>query len=94
MNTKLHAITDTSGRPIRFFITAGRVSDHTGAAALMNDLPDAISVWTKFQYCPAKPKNGHAREEVSITVLMYPRLGASREEKKQGASSPTLLGRR
>ena len=44
---------DTSGRPIRFFITAGplsamqaspagqRVSDHTGAAALMNTLPDA-----------------------------------------------------
>jgi hypothetical protein len=23
MHTKLHAITDTSGRPIRFFITAG-----------------------------------------------------------------------
>jgi len=28
-----------------------------------------------------------------MTVLMYPRLGASREEKKHGASSPTLLGR-
>jgi transposase len=41
MNTKLHAITDTSGRPIRFFITAGQVSDYTGAAALMNGLPEA-----------------------------------------------------
>jgi transposase len=37
----LHAITDTSGRPIRRFITAGKVSDKTGAAALMNDLPKA-----------------------------------------------------
>tara|TARA_R110002051_G_scaffold112439_4_gene185201 strand:+ start:12114 stop:12422 length:309 start_codon:yes stop_codon:yes gene_type:complete len=29
MNTKLHAITDTRGRPIRLFITAGQVSDYT-----------------------------------------------------------------
>ncbi len=41
MNTKLHAVTDTSGRPIRLFITAGQVSDYTGAAALMNGLPKA-----------------------------------------------------
>jgi len=32
MNTKLHEITDTSGRPIRRFITVGQVSDYTGAA--------------------------------------------------------------
>ena len=32
---------DTSGRPIRLFITAGQVSDYTGAAALMNNLPEA-----------------------------------------------------
>lgn len=41
MNTKLHAVTDTSGRPVRPFITAGQVSDYTGAAALMNGLPKA-----------------------------------------------------
>ncbi|WP_157063745.1 IS5 family transposase [Phaeobacter sp. 11ANDIMAR09] len=41
MNTKLHAITDTIGRPVRLFITAGQVSDYTGAAALMNGLPKA-----------------------------------------------------
>jgi hypothetical protein len=29
-----------------------------------------------------------------MTVLIYTRLGASREEKKQGASTLTLLGRR
>ena len=33
-NTKLHAVTDTSGRPIHFFITAGQVSDYTGATAI------------------------------------------------------------
>jgi transposase len=41
MNTKLHAVTDTSGRPVCLFITAGQVSDYTGAAALMNGLPKA-----------------------------------------------------
>ena len=41
MNTKLHAVTDTSGRPIRFFMTAGQVSDYTGARALLSSLPSA-----------------------------------------------------
>ena len=41
MNTKLHAITDTSGRPIRLFITAGQISDYTGAKALLGSLPEA-----------------------------------------------------
>ena len=41
MNTKLHAVTDTKGRPIRFFMTAGQVSDYTGARALMDSLPSA-----------------------------------------------------
>jgi transposase len=33
--------TDSSGRPVRLFITAGQVSDYTGAAARMNGLPEA-----------------------------------------------------
>jgi transposase len=41
MNTKLHAIADANGHPLSFFITAGQVSDHTGAAALLDDLPKA-----------------------------------------------------
>ena len=41
MNTKLHAITDADGRPIRFFMTAGEVSDDTGPAALLDSLPKA-----------------------------------------------------
>ena len=41
MNTKLHAVTDAHGRPIRFFLTAGQVSDYTGAAALLGGLPSA-----------------------------------------------------
>lgn len=41
MNTKLHAVTDANGRPLRFFMTAGQVSDYTGAAALLSSLPRA-----------------------------------------------------
>ncbi len=41
MNTKLHAVTDTVGRPIRFFMTAGQASDYTGARALVSSLPSA-----------------------------------------------------
>jgi len=36
MNTRLHAVTDASGRPISFFITVGQVSDDTDAAALLD----------------------------------------------------------
>ena len=41
MNTKLHVLADANGRPLSFFMTAGQVSDYTGAAALLNDLPRA-----------------------------------------------------
>ncbi len=37
-NTKLHARADATGRPIGFFMSAGQVSDYTGAAALLGGL--------------------------------------------------------
>jgi len=40
MNTKFHALADANGRPLSFFMTAGQVSDYTGAA-LLDDLPKA-----------------------------------------------------
>lgn len=40
MNTKLHAICDSQGRPLNLFVTAGQVSDYTGAKALPSGLPD------------------------------------------------------
>lgn len=39
MSAKLHAVTDASGRRISFFMTAGQVSDYTGASALLDSLP-------------------------------------------------------
>ncbi len=41
LNTKLHAVTDAKGRPIRLFMTAGQVVDYTGAADLLSSLPAA-----------------------------------------------------
>ena len=41
MNTKLHAVADANGRPLSFFMTAGQVSDYTGALALLSSLPAA-----------------------------------------------------
>ena len=40
MNSKLLAVMDTGGRPIRFFITTGQVSDYNGAMALLSSLPE------------------------------------------------------
>ena len=40
MNTKLHAICDSQGRPIDLFLTAGPVSDYIGARALISGLPN------------------------------------------------------
>ena len=37
--TTTFAVTDADWRPIRFFMTAGQVSDYTGAAALLDSLP-------------------------------------------------------
>jgi transposase len=39
MNTKLHAICDSQGRPLDLFVTAGPVSDYIGARALLCSLP-------------------------------------------------------
>lgn len=41
LNTKLHAVTDADGRSLWFFLSAGQVSDYTGALALLESLPKA-----------------------------------------------------
>ena len=41
LNSKLHAVCDGEGRPIALLLTEGEVSDHEGAAALLDALPQA-----------------------------------------------------
>jgi transposase len=52
VNSKLHAVTDADGRPIRFFMTAGQVSDYTGAAALLGRLLEAEWLLADRGYMP------------------------------------------
>lgn len=40
MNTKLHAVSDATGRLIRFSMTAGQDSDYIGARALPSSLTE------------------------------------------------------
>ena len=39
MTTKIHAVVDAVGNPVRFILTPGQVSDITQAEALIADLP-------------------------------------------------------
>ncbi|CTQ34329.1 Transposase [Jannaschia rubra] len=41
MNSKLHTVCDSEGRPRTLLLTAVQVSDYTGAAALLSSLPPA-----------------------------------------------------
>jgi Transposase DDE domain len=41
MNTTVHTVTDADIRPISFSMTAGQVSDNTGAATRLGSLPKA-----------------------------------------------------
>lgn len=73
MNTKLHAICDSKGRPINFFVSAGQISDYIGARALLSSLPDAdwlLGVTTLIGsknrcktkvYAPASPAESSVR---------------------------------
>ncbi len=50
MNTKLHAVADANGRPLSFFLTAGPVSDYTGAVALLDALRQGAMVARRSAY--------------------------------------------
>jgi transposase len=41
LNSKLHAVVDGQGRPVRLHLTAGQVSDYEGARTFLPDLPAA-----------------------------------------------------
>jgi IS5 family transposase len=41
LNTKLHALPEARVTPLKLFVTAGKVSDYTGAAALLGSVPAA-----------------------------------------------------
>ena len=44
LNSKLHAVCDGRGWPVRLLLTEGQQNDHKGAAALLPDLPPAAEL--------------------------------------------------
>ncbi len=44
LNSKLHAVVDSRGKPIIMALTAGQVSDHTGAKIIYPALPEASTL--------------------------------------------------
>ena len=75
MNTKLHAVTDADGRPLRFFMTAGQVSDYTGAAALLVSLPKAE--WLLAGRCPQAGRHPPRHVEDSASRAVSPAAAKS-----------------
>lgn len=43
--TKIHALVDGWGRPIKFVLTGGNVSDYTGAEYLLSYIPEGVKVF-------------------------------------------------
>ncbi len=41
LNSKLHAVCDDTGKPVRLLLTEGQTSDYTGARRLLSSLPKA-----------------------------------------------------
>jgi len=39
MNSKLHVVCDSNGRPIQMYLSAGQTSDYVGAAGLLRHMP-------------------------------------------------------
>lgn len=68
MNTKLHAITDANGRPLSFFMTAGRVRDYTVAAALLDDLPKAQWILADRSYDADWYRNVLQAEGITLCI--------------------------
>jgi transposase len=50
LDTKLHSVTDTKGCLLKFFMTAGQVSDYTEAAVFLSSLPIALWMLTDRGY--------------------------------------------
>ena len=50
MNTKLHAICDSQGRPLNPFVNANQVGDYIDAPAMLSSLPDVDWLLGDFGY--------------------------------------------
>ena len=68
MNSKLHAVCDSEGRPRSLFLTAGQASDFTGAAALLSSMPAAKALLADKGYDADWFRNALADRKVEACI--------------------------
>lgn len=74
MTSKLHAVTDAAGRPLRMFLTgSGQRSDDIGARALLEALPPAKHLLADRRYDADWYRE--ARDDNGITACIPSRKG-------------------
>jgi len=88
MNSKLHAVTDGYGRPVALLLSEGQMSDHKGAALLLNSLPPARQMIADRGYDSAWYRQALATR--GITPCIPPR----KNRKKPEGYSKTLYKKR
>ncbi len=85
LNSKLHAVCDSRGRPVRLLLTAGQISDYEGARTLLPDLPAARFLLADKGYdanwfrdgligkgiCPCIPPKKNRKHGVNFDKTMY-----------------------
>jgi len=59
LTTKIHTVTDTQGRPLRFILTAGQAHDNTTASDLLADRPTTGVIADKAY------DNNHLRQRIA-----------------------------
>jgi transposase len=84
MNTKLHTLCDTQGRPVRFHLTEGQRGDFKGADMLLKSLPKAE---------PLIGDNGYDSDNIRNTPMergITPCIPSERNRKKPAKYCRTL----
>jgi len=80
MNTKLHALGDALGRPIRLYLTEGQRSDFKGAYVLLPDLPPTKMLLGDRGY------DGNKVRKIIQSRMLHP---ASRQRRTAKSKSNT-----
>jgi transposase len=68
LNTKLHALCDNSGRPVRLHLTEGQRSDFKGAYVLLKDLPQAETLIGDRGYDSNKIRTLLAQQKINPCI--------------------------
>lgn len=71
MNSKLHALGDSQGRPIRLHLTAGQRSDFKGADVLLPDLTGATTLIADRGVTACIPPKKNRKEQIPYWEQTY-----------------------